>query len=130
VPSKPAENQIRHTCRGNTVGSTKLTTIAAQAAPTATAIALATRNPNTWDSSSSLNVAPNQRSTSQAVRRASLALGTANATANPGLLPTVRLHAIDPNTMPSVTGKRAAGPSTMSAPVAMPPAGQKKARPA
>jgi hypothetical protein len=49
--------------------------------------------------------------------------------ANQGFLSTVRLLAIDANATAMATGKRAAGPSAISAPVAMPAAGQKMATP-
>jgi hypothetical protein len=42
---------------------------------------------------------------------------------------TVRLHASDAIATAMATGKRATGPSTISAPVALPAAGQKKGRP-
>ena len=54
----------------------------------------------------------------------------AKAKANQGLLPATRLQAIDATATPTATGKRAAGPSTISAPAAMPVAGQKKPKPA
>jgi hypothetical protein len=49
--------------------------------------------------------------------------------ANHRFLSTARLLAIDANATATVTGKRAVDPSAISAPVAMPAAGQKMATP-
>ena len=55
--------------------------------------------------------------------------------ASPGLLPimrlhSIKLHAIVAHTTAEATGKRAADPSAIKAPVAMPAAGENTANPA
>ena len=68
MPSKHDANQSRHTSRADAVACAKLIATAAPAAAMAAPTALAAKNPSTWNTSSSLNERPNQRSTSQAVR--------------------------------------------------------------
>src|SRR5262249_18182363 len=129
VPSKPATNQICNRSGEIGLGSTKVTAIAAPAAPTPAAIALATRNPRTCGTSPSLNTPANQRWTSQAGTRTAQAFKTAKRMTTQGSLPIRRLDVTEAPATATVTGKRAAGPSAISTPVAMPAAGQKTATP-
>ena len=85
MPSEHDANQRRHTVGADAVGWTRLTATAAPTAAIAAPTAVATRNPSTWDTSSSLNALPNQRSISHAVRRAWPALTRPKAMASPGV---------------------------------------------
>ena len=129
MPREAAANQSRQTCREGDVGSIRLTAIAAPTAPIADPIAVAPKKPSTRCTSSSLNVLPNQRSSSQAVRSACPALMELMATANHALLPIMRLQTVLAITTAAATGRRTPGPHTTSAPTAMPAAGQKTATP-
>src|SRR5262252_9385512 len=102
---------------------------AAPAAAMADPAALAAKNPSTRWTSSSLKVLPNQYSSSQAVKRDRPALMQPKAMASQGLLPIRTLQATVPRTTAAATGRRAFGPKAISAPTAMPAAGQNTATP-
>jgi hypothetical protein len=129
MPSEQDANHSRHACAEDVVDSRKWTTIPAPLAAIASLTALATTNPSTCATDSNVNARPNQRSMSQAVRRASPVLKKAKVMVRERLLPIRMPDAIVAATTAPVTGKRAFGPSAMNAPTAMPAAGQKMGTP-
>ncbi len=124
MPSRQEPNQTRQKVKGSTVASRRATTIAAPVAATADPMALASKNPSTWETSPSLNNLPNHRSIKPVVRSAWPALTTANATASPVLLPIMRLEATVAITTAAATENRALGPQTINAATEIPAAGQ------
>jgi hypothetical protein len=70
MPSRQEPNQTRQKVKGSTVDSRRATRIAAPVAATADPMALASKNPSTWETPASLNSLPNHRSIKPVVRSA------------------------------------------------------------
>src|SRR5262245_3532632 len=101
----------------------------APAAAIADPTAVAAKNHRTRHTSSRLNVLPNHRSSSQAVRRVCTVLRKPKATESHAFRPIERPHTVDATNTAAATGRRALGPKAINAPAEMPAAGQKIAKP-
>src|SRR5262245_38714814 len=124
MPSRQEPNHTRQNVETGTVDSRRAITIAAPVAATTDPMALASKNPSTWETTPSLNDLPNHRSINAVVRSAWPALTSANATASPALLPIIRLETTLATTTPAATENRALGPHTINAATEIPADGQ------